>query len=690
MYTSREASEVPKVIWTTEVGQAISHPAVAVGQSFLLATHHTTHESNTGRLQAYKFADGSLSWDYEFKQAKVSGIQILPLVGSNRKLVLVTSSDLNLDGDRGSIIALDEKGQKRWQSSLKENRISAPCVQNGKIIVATGTKKLLMISPQDDKDVVRQVPIDVESSLAAPAAENDTIFIPCRGSELLAVDLDGRSSWLFRFQSDDQDWLDKTPAVSDGRVFCCSSAGKLFALDAATGAALWRVSIGEGQALSKPVVHDGRVYVGTIRGLVALDIHNGWPLWSMETSRPVSAAPLPYFDTLFVSGQDHYLYALEAESGREKWRYGLGRRIELPPVIDQEILVVIDRGGMIVAFNNLSSLDINRKSGQRQNTAQLKLRKKAENYEWNSEPLQAAPIWVELGELDRAAQQFETAKAWQEAANVWEKLANFDRRAKALEQQALALSGHDGNAEQKAGAWVRATAAYKETGDKESRLRCEREVARWRKQPLLDIKAKVEGLTLYRWHELEYTVINSGFGLASSVTVSLRGERFQSQSEQTLSSPKLGPGAEYSHKMSIRPTEQGESVPLEFTIEFFDQEGNQHRYGRTITVQVISELSDETQPQAAITITQLSASSLAELARLPAGEHDLPALYYKLIQYFSRTDLDIIVSELDLTQEDFSPKLSLMAKELIINAVRSGRLEELVTICQSKRPKVAW
>ncbi len=61
-----------------------------------------------------------------------------------------------------------------------------------------------------------------------------------------------------------------------------------------------------------------------------------------------------------------------------------------------------------------------------------------------------------------------------------------------------------------------------------------------------------------------------------------------------------------------------------------------------------------------------------------------------LIHYFSRTDLDLIIIELGLTREDFSPKLSLMTKELITTMARSGRVEELIKICRSKRPNVAW
>jgi tetratricopeptide (TPR) repeat protein len=345
---------------------------------------------------------------------------------------------------------------------------------------------------------------------------------------------------------------------------------------------------------------------------------------------------------------------------------------------------------MIVGFSGLSSLEIDRESNTEYETVQSNLRQKAEDYERKVQPLEAAALWMELGEIDRAAQQYEAAKSWLDAAIAWEKLANYDRRAGAFEQRALVLSNQDVDKEEITLAWQQAARAYQATTHKEARLRCEREVARWRKQPLLAINANPGEMTLHRWMELEYRVINNGFGLASGVTISLKGERFEGESQQTLSSPTLGPGSEYTRTIRVRPTEQGNSVPLEFVIEFVDHLGKHHRYDSTIVVHVISDMPAESQAQSAVTITQLSASSLAELARLPAGGHDLPGLYNKMIQYFSQTDLDLIIIDLGLARADFSPKLSLMTKELITAIARKGRLDELIEVCSSRRPNVVW
>jgi outer membrane protein assembly factor BamB len=220
-------SKVPEAIWTVEAGQSVIQPAVTVGRSLLLATQDSRLKSDKSRVQAFDLGDGSKRWQHEFEFARVSGIQILQLANSKLELAIVTTSSLDSKGGRGSIVAIEESGKIRWQSALIEDHFSAPYIQDGFIYVTSGTNRLHMITPEVSKDQVRRISLDVIASPSAPTAEKGTAFIPCQAPELLAVDLDGGTRWHFQFQSNTKDWLDKTPAVSDGRVFCSSSAGRV-------------------------------------------------------------------------------------------------------------------------------------------------------------------------------------------------------------------------------------------------------------------------------------------------------------------------------------------------------------------------------------------------------------------------------------------------------------------------------
>ena len=57
----------------------------------------------------------------------------------------------------------------------------------------------------------------------------------------------------------------------------------LYAVDARSGQEKWNFEIG-GLSLSKPVVSDGAVYIGTYDGLHALDARSGQEKWEFATA----------------------------------------------------------------------------------------------------------------------------------------------------------------------------------------------------------------------------------------------------------------------------------------------------------------------------------------------------------------------------------------------------------------------
>ncbi len=222
MIASDTQTEVPKAIWIAEAGQSVIQPAVVVGRSLLLATQDSTLKSENGRVQAFDLGDGAKRWQNEFEFAGQRYSE--PPVGKHSmELALVTTSSFDSDRGQGSIMAIEESGKIRWHSAIVEDRFSAPHIQNGIIYVTSGSNELLMITPEVSPDQVKRLSLDVITSSSAPTAEKSTVFIPCQAPELLAVDQNGGIQWHFEYQGNSKDWLDKTPAVSAGRVFCSSS-----------------------------------------------------------------------------------------------------------------------------------------------------------------------------------------------------------------------------------------------------------------------------------------------------------------------------------------------------------------------------------------------------------------------------------------------------------------------------------
>ncbi len=77
--------------------------------------------------------------------------------------------------------------------------------------------------------------------------------------------------------------VQSSPAVADGKVYVGSREGKVYALDASTGAFIWSYTTGN-EVQSSPAVAGGIVFVGSIDGKVyALSATNGALMWSYTT-----------------------------------------------------------------------------------------------------------------------------------------------------------------------------------------------------------------------------------------------------------------------------------------------------------------------------------------------------------------------------------------------------------------------
>lgn len=156
-------------------------------------------------------------------------------------------------------------------------------------------------------------------------------------------------------------------AFHDGKVFVASGFGQVLALDAKTGANLWKADIGV-PVHSAPVVDNGRVYVITQENeLHALNEQNGERLWT-HTGITESAAVL-LSSNVAVSGEfvivpysSGEIYALRADNGSMAWSDMLSRTgnvtaltalndIAGRPVIDRDMVFAVSHAGRLAAIN---------------------------------------------------------------------------------------------------------------------------------------------------------------------------------------------------------------------------------------------------------------------------------------------------------------------------------------------------
>ncbi|MBL9074031.1 PQQ-binding-like beta-propeller repeat protein [Tabrizicola sp.] len=116
------------------------------------------------------------------------------------------------------------------------------------------------------------------------------------------------------------------PVVADGRIFTID-AGTAVTATGTNGATLWSTDLtasfdkGGGQSAGGLAVGGNRLFATTGYGeLVALDAASGAVVWRQRVDAPVSGAPATDGSTVYVSGIDGSAWALDAATGKVVWQ----------------------------------------------------------------------------------------------------------------------------------------------------------------------------------------------------------------------------------------------------------------------------------------------------------------------------------------------------------------------------------
>lgn len=124
------------------------------------------------------------------------------------------------------------------------------------------------------------------------------------------------------------------PIIARGHVFLGTLAGRMHAMDAATGRDTWSFQTGE------PILHsaafsEGRLFFGAANGVFyGIEAITGNLAWSFQTGAAIWNAPAVDNGLVLAGGRDGWLYALEAATGKLKWRANTGAPLLNSPALD--------------------------------------------------------------------------------------------------------------------------------------------------------------------------------------------------------------------------------------------------------------------------------------------------------------------------------------------------------------------
>lgn len=190
--------------------------------------------------------------------------------------------------------------------------------------------------------------------IGSATVANGVVYFGSMDNTFYALDAEtGAQKWKLEFT----DAISSTPAVEGNAVYFTVYDGELYSVNATTGKVNWEfVTDGERRFaarhihgidpesevmtdfwdfyLSSPVVWNGAVYFGSGDGKIyAVDAATGVQKWKFRAGNVVHSSPAIADGILFVGSFDTYFYALDAATGKEKWRHKTG---EDPLIHNQE------------------------------------------------------------------------------------------------------------------------------------------------------------------------------------------------------------------------------------------------------------------------------------------------------------------------------------------------------------------
>ena len=288
----------------------------------------------------------------------------------------VTGKSVFVAAADGEMVRIDN-GRRAWSAS-PVRALSGGVAANERLVVA-GTLKgdVLALNPDNGQLVWRS---QVGSEVVAPAALLDDVVVVRTGdNRLYGLDArNGQRKWVYQRPNPALSVrVTVAPVVADRLVFVGYPGGKVVAVNADSGQAVWEgtVALPKGateiermsDVVAAPVIGAREVCAVTHLGRAAcFDLNNGNLLWARDMS---STAGLALDNkAVYVADDQGIVHALDRTSGSTLWKQDklVNRRLTTPLLNQGFVAMADDQGFLHVldretgAFKGRLSLDAGR------------------------------------------------------------------------------------------------------------------------------------------------------------------------------------------------------------------------------------------------------------------------------------------------------------------------------------------
>jgi outer membrane protein assembly factor BamB len=243
---------------------------------------------DTGVVRAFERSTGKLVWEYE-TDGEISGGPTIVAAGTDddEARVFVGSQDASL-----ACLNLAD-GRLRWKHSIADQIRCSPTVANGRVFIAGCDGKLHVIDAATGTEAAA-VPIDGPTG-TTPAAAAGHVYFGTEGGTFFGIDVRGAAVAWKRAPAANAQAYRSSAALADGLAIVGSRGKAVETFAMGDGARGWRRAM-RGKVDAAPVVVQNATGTGCFAlvadmagRIAALDAATGEPAWEFDAGGGFSA-----------------------------------------------------------------------------------------------------------------------------------------------------------------------------------------------------------------------------------------------------------------------------------------------------------------------------------------------------------------------------------------------------------------